>query len=89
MIESHKNASGTSAATAPRVTTPNAVPKRPGAIMRETKPFYELDRWSKYNDPLMVIGYLFVCAGFAMFCPPVAVILFGSGLCGLSWMMGR
>ena len=83
------DASGRVANVPPRVTAIQTPPMRPGAIVREETAFYELDRWSKYNDPLLVIGFLVVVVFIAFIWLPAAGITLGLGMMKLAWMMGE
>lgn len=71
----------------PRVTAAPARETRQDAPTREHGAFYELDRWSKYNDPLLVAGFLIIVAGVALIHAPSAVVLLGGGMMKLAWMM--
>jgi hypothetical protein len=51
--------------------------------------FYELDRYVKLRDPLMLIGIGLLLYGVAQFSMPVMYILAGVIVLGLSWMMAR
>ena len=82
-------APGRVAAVPPRVTPATQPPTRPGATVREEKRFYELDRWSKYNDPLLVVGFLIVVVSIAFVYPPLSGALLGAGMMKLAWMMGE
>ncbi len=77
----------------PSEHTINPPATRPAAIVRERKAFYDLERWSKYNDPLLVIGFLILTVSVALtwlpYSLPVGGILFGVGVMRLAWMMGR
>ena len=78
----------------PRVTPQQASPTRQNAQERQQKAFYELDRWSKYNDPLLVVGFLVVVISVACMVPrsvflPLAGVLLGVGMVKLAWMMGQ
>ena len=72
----------------PRVTDVTDLRTRPSAPVTQQTAFYELDKYAKYNDPLMVAGFLVVVAGVALMHVPIAVVLLGGGMMKLAWMMG-
>jgi hypothetical protein len=87
------NAPGRVEATPPYVTGVTDLRTRPGAQERGEKAFYELDRWSKYNDPLLAVGFLTVVASVALMWLPYTLapagMLLGLGMMKLAWMMGK
>ncbi len=84
---------GRVAAAPPHVTDATDLRTRQSAQERERRPFYDLDRYSKYNDPLLVAGFLVVVVSVALILPPytfpVAGVLLGAGMMRLAWMMGQ
>jgi hypothetical protein len=93
MYRIDSDAAGRAASVPPRVTAVSASGTRQNAQEREQTAFYELDRWSKYNDPLLVIGFLVVVVSVALIWPPDTLpfggILLGAGMMKLAWMMGH
>lgn len=60
------------------------------SVSKSGKPaFYELDRYVKYRDLLMMIGIASVCYGVSRYSMPAMFILAGIVAVGLSWMMAR
>jgi hypothetical protein len=51
--------------------------------------FYELDRYAKLRDPLMIIAMGLVLYGVSQYSMPVMFILAGVLVFALSWMMAR
>ncbi len=88
-----QDAPGRAAAPPPRVTAVSPTETRHSAQERERRPFYDLDRWSRYNDPLLVAGFLVMVVSVALILPPytfpVAGVLLGAGMMRLAWMMGQ
>lgn len=87
MVRVDPDAPGRVVPPPPRVTAVSVKGTRPDAPTREHGAFYELDRWSRYNDPLLVAGFLVVVAGVALIHVPSAVVLLGGGMMKLAWMM--
>ncbi len=87
------DAHGRAAVVPPRIAEGYVAPTRPGAQERERRPFYDLERWSKYNDLLLVVGFLVVVGSVAFIWPrytiPGAGVLFGAGMMKLAWMLGQ
>ena len=56
----------------------------------QTKPrWFELDRFAAYRDLPLVVGFVSVIAGVAMWTVPGALVVAGVGLMVVSWMMSQ
>ena len=93
MVRVDPDAPGRAAPPKPRLHADKAPATRQDAPVCERKAFYELDRWSRYNDPLLVAGFLVVVASVAAAWPPYSLpaagTLLGAGMMKLAWMMGQ
>ena len=92
MVRIDPDAPGRAAQPNPRLHADIASATRHNAPVREETAFYDLSRWSKYNDPLMVAGFLVLVASVALAWPPYTLApagaLLGVGMIKLAWMMG-
>jgi hypothetical protein len=56
---------------------------------QETKSWYELDRYSRFGDLFLVIGFACVVGAVWYYLIPLAVMLIGCGLIYASILMGQ
>ena len=70
--------------------TPTQVPSdAPQALKQSPPSWYELDRYVKLRDPLMVVGISLALFGVSSYSTAMTYILAGVILVVLSWMMAR
>lgn len=55
----------------------------------EPPAWFDLDRYSRYRDPLMVIGFVMVLIAVLCFNGPGALALAGLGVIYVSYLMGK
>ena len=93
MVRIEPDAPGRVAAPPPRVTDVSSLTTRPARPVRGETALYDLSRYTKYNDPLMVAGFLIIVASVALAWPPYSLpaagALLGVGMIKLAWMMGQ
>ena len=93
MVRIDPDAPGRVAQPKPRITAANTTGTRHSAPEREETAFYDLSRWSKYNDLLLVVGFLILVTSVALtwlpYSLPAAGALLGVGIMKLAWMMGQ
>jgi hypothetical protein len=89
MVRVDPDAPGRVVRPPPRVTAANTKETRPGAPVREQTAFYDLTRYAKYNDSLLVTGFIVIVVGVSLMHVPSAVVLLGAGAMKLAWMMGQ
>lgn len=59
-------------------------------VSKVSKPaLYELDRYVKFRDPLMLVGIGCILFGTSQYSLPITYILAGVIILGISWMMAR
>lgn len=51
--------------------------------------WWELERLIPYRDLVMVVGYLVITGGVALWSVPACLVFAGSGIVALSWLLGR
>lgn len=75
--------------SAPPLTLAEASSTLPRSSKSLKTPFYNLDRYSKYRDPIMVAGFGLVLIAVARISPVAAVMLLGAGMMYVGWLMSR
>jgi hypothetical protein len=73
----------------PTQTTTQQPSEAPRVSKASQPAFYELDRYVKLRDPLMLVGIGLLLYGVSRFSMPVMFILAGIIVLGISWMMAR
>lgn len=93
MVRTDTTTPGRTAQAEAHVTTSKGAGNTHSVIVREETALYDLSRLSKYNDPLLIIGFLVVVMSVALAWPPYSLpaagVLLGAGIMKLAWMMGE
>ena len=61
--------------------------EEPLDALKQVPAWYDLDRYARYRDPILVLGFGFVVYGVSRWTVPGAEVLMGTGLMAVGYLM--